>query len=409
MEIRLIAPSHIKTTISLPASKSISNRVLIIHSLSEGNESLYNLSDCDDTRVMIEALNNLPETIDIGAAGTAMRFLTAYFSTKPATHILTGTERMKHRPIKILVDALRSLGASIEYTEKEGFPPLRIKGGKLYSQPIVLEGNISSQYISALLLIAPTIENGLSLKLTGDIISRPYINMTLQLMHSFGIDFYWTNDNIINIAPQQYKDLPFSIESDWSAASYWYEITALCEDASVELKGLKKHSFQGDSKITEIFEELGVHTTYTKDGIVLNKIKKKTHLFTANFSDVPDIAQTVVTTCALSGIHFHIEGLQTLKIKETDRIEALKIELKKLGFILQDSNQDSVLSWTGERCNFEENPIINTYNDHRMALALSPACFFFKNLRIQNPEVINKSYTNYWKDLTNTGFQIEYI
>lgn len=257
MRYLLSAPSQIKATIQLPASKSISNRALIIHALSKGDDVLSNLSDCDDTQVMIKALTEGNEVIDILAAGTAMRFLTAYLSSTPGIHTITGTERMQQRPIQILVNALRELGAHIEYVRNEGFPPLRIEGTELTGSEITLKGNVSSQYISALLMIGPVLKNGLQLRLTGEIVSRPYINLTLQLMKDFGASASWTSDQSILIDPQPYHCLPFTVESDWSAASYWYQIAALSPQADIELTGLFRHSYQGDSRGAEVFAQPG--------------------------------------------------------------------------------------------------------------------------------------------------------
>jgi 3-phosphoshikimate 1-carboxyvinyltransferase len=404
--IQLTAPQQINTDILLPPSKSICNRALIMHALTDSTEVLQNLSDCDDTRVMVEALRDMPETIDIGAAGTAMRFLTAYLSVRPGEHILTGSERMKHRPIYPLVDALRTLGARISYVEKEGFPPLHIYGQTLTGDEITIEGNISSQYISALLLIAPTLKNGLILHLQNDIISLPYINLTLSLMKDFGTDACWLDKHTISVKPCPYKGLSFKIENDWSAASYWYEISALCKDSHIRLKGLQQHSYQGDSRIARVFESLGVKTAYEHGDIILTKSVRKTNCFKDNFSDIPDLAQTVVVTCALLNIPFNIEGLQTLRIKETNRVEALKIELKKLGYFLHESANGTGLCWEGERCQPENNPSIATYDDHRMAMSFAPACLLYPSLTIQNPEVVNKSYVNFWKDLATAGFRL---
>lgn len=407
--IQLTAPQQICTDIQLPASKSISNRVLIIHALTKGKEPLQNLSDCDDTKVMIAALHDMPPTINIGAAGTAMRFLTAYLSTQPSVHTLTGTERMLHRPIQLLVDALRLLGAHIEYVNEEGFPPLRIEGSLLQKGEVTLKGNVSSQYISALLLIGPTLKNGLSLHLTDRIISRPYINLTLQLMKDFGAIVHWEGNDRILVEPHPYRDIPFSVESDWSAASYWYEIAALCPKACIQLIGLQQKSYQGDSRVASVFEQLGVQTSYTDQGVNLKKTESRTQRFTDNFSDIPDLAQTVAVTCVLNEIPFRIEGLQTLKIKETDRIEALKIELHKLGFVLYDEEGGNILSWNGEHCPADAAPIISTYEDHRMAMAFAPSVFRFSALTISNPQVVSKSYAGYWDDLQKAGFSLKSI
>lgn len=274
MQIKVTAPAKIHTTIQLPSSKSISNRALIINALGNGTHHPENLSDCDDTRVMIRALNDDKETIDIMAAGTAMRFLTAYLSVTPGTRIITGTERMQQRPIQVLVNALRELGADIEYVANDGFPPLRITGRELRKDTISLPGNVSSQYISALLMIAPVLTNGLTIRLTGDIISRPYINLTLQLMNDFGVRAEWTDDHRLKVEPQAYHSTPFYVESDWSAASYWYQIVALSKEAEVTLPGLFKDSYQGDSQVAGIFRSLGVETIYKDKTVILKRMAR---------------------------------------------------------------------------------------------------------------------------------------
>lgn len=406
MRYKLSAPSVVKTTIQLPASKSISNRALIINALARGTTPPCNLSDCDDTLVMIKALAENNETIDIMAAGTAMRFLTAYLSTVQGTHILTGTERMQQRPIQILVNALRELGAQIEYAGKEGFPPLRIHGTELKGNELTLKGNVSSQYISALLMIGPVLKNGLRLHLTGEIISLPYINLTLQLMKEFGAKAAWTSGNSIEVAPQPYTPVSFMVESDWSAASYWYQIAALSEQAEIELMGLFRNSYQGDSRGAEIFSRLSITTEFTHEGVLLKKSNRLVEQLNEDFVDIPDLAQTFAVTCCLLGIPFRFTGLQSLKIKETDRIFALKTELRKLGYLLQDV-QDSILIWDGERCQPEAQPVIQTYEDHRMAMAFAPAALRFPEMRIAEPQVVTKSYPTYWENLQQAGFQID--
>ena len=398
MRYRLSAPSAIKATIQLPASKSISNRALIINALAEGNCTPDNLSDCDDTRVMIKALTDGEDTIDIMAAGTAMRFLTAYLSVTPGERTITGTARMQQRPIQILVNALRELGAEIDYVNNEGFPPLRIKGAEL-------KGNVSSQYISALLMIGPALKNGLVLHLTGEIISRPYINLTLQLMQDFGAKAAWTSPDSISVAPQPYTSIPFTVESDWSAASYWYQIVALSPRAEVELLGLFRNSYQGDSRGAEVFSRLGITTEFTPKGVKLKKTGKAPERLEEDFVDIPDLAQTFVVTCVLMNIPFRFTGLQSLKIKETDRIAALRNELRKLGYVIEEEN-DSILTWNGERCEPDETPVIATYEDHRMAMAFAPVIFRCPNMQIADPQVVTKSYPGYWEDLKQAGFQV---
>ncbi|WP_455628644.1 3-phosphoshikimate 1-carboxyvinyltransferase [Parabacteroides chinchillae] len=404
MNYQIKAPeARLQSSIQLPASKSISNRALILNALSYSPYEIQNLSDCDDTEVMIKALNSNGCDFDIKAAGTAMRFLTAFLSKVVGEWTITGTERMKNRPIKILVDALNSLGARIEYMEKEGYPPLRIFGSALQGGEISLAGGVSSQYISALLMIAPLMENGLVLHLEGNVISRPYINLTLKLMEQFGVKADW-NGQTIKVLPQEYKPVHFTVESDWSAASYWYGIMALCPDAEIELLGLFKNSLQGDSAVAKLFAQLGVGTAFTNKGVLLrhngNVCKKLVH----DFINEPDLAQTFVVTCVFLNIPFRFTGLQSLKIKETDRIEALKVELKKLGYVLTDSN-NSILEWNGERCEPESNPVIATYEDHRMAMAFAPVALL-RPVCIANPEVVSKSYPLYWKDLEQAGFRI---
>ena len=406
MKYLIKAPEErLRASVQLPASKSISNRALILNALSYSPYDIQNLSDCDDTEVMVKALNSDSRDFDIKAAGTAMRFLTAFLSKIVGEWTITGTELMKNRPIKLLVDALNSLGARIEYIEKEGYPPLRIFGSALQGGEISLAGGVSSQYISALLMIAPLMEKGLTLHLEGNIISRPYINLTLQLMEQFGVKAIW-NGQTIKILPQEYKPIRFTVESDWSAASYWYSIMALSKNAEIELLGLFKNSLQGDAAGAKLFAQLGVGTTFTDRGVVLkyngNAVKKLIY----NFVNEPDLAQTFVVTCVLLNIPFRFTGLQSLKIKETDRIEALKTELRKLGYLLTDSN-DSILEWNGERCEPEADPIIATYEDHRMAMAFAPAALVLpKGLKVADPEVVTKSYPAYWEDLRKAGFAL---
>ncbi|WP_294589456.1 3-phosphoshikimate 1-carboxyvinyltransferase [uncultured Bacteroides sp.] len=415
MQYTVSAPAALHASIQLPASKSISNRALILHSLAHGNILPCNLSDCDDTRVMIRALDGNPEHIDILAAGTAMRFLTAYLSVTPGTRTITGTQRMQQRPIRILVDALRELGARIEYVNNEGFPPLRITGGELKKEEISLAGNVSSQYISALLMIGAVLPKGLHLHLTGDIISRPYINLTLQLMRDFGAQADWSTDNSITVSPGGYRDVPFTVESDWSAASYWYQIMALhsmkneklkMKSSEIELLGLFPRSYQGDSRGAAVFSRLGIKTEYTERGVRLIKSGTPVEYLEEDMVDIPDLAQTFVVTCCLMNIPFRFTGLQSLKIKETDRITALITELHKLGYVVR-SEQDRILMWDGERCPAEEEPIIETYEDHRMAMAFAPACLVLPQIKIDEPQVVSKSYPMYWDNLKQAGFEIQ--
>lgn len=413
-QYRLTAPRQLNQTICLPASKSISNRALIIYALSGGSQMPQNLSDCDDTEVIIHALRFMPTEIDIKAAGTAMRFMTAYLSVIKGTHTLTGTERMKHRPIGILVNALKALGADIKYAGTDGYPPLQITGKTLKGGLLSIPGNVSSQYISALLMIGPMLKNGLTLQLTGDIISRPYIDLTLWTMGEFGADAEWTSADTITVKPKPYQDREYFIENDWSGASYWYEMVALSsnQDSEVKLTGLMDGSKQGDSVTRYIFSLLGVKTTFEtkKEGvpqtITLKQSGRCVSRLDYDFVNSPDLAQTFVVTCAAKGIPFHFKGLSTLKIKETDRIEALKKEMRKLGYVLHDVN-DSELYWDGERCEPSMEEGIDTYDDHRMALAFAPYALVAEGLKINNPHVVTKSYPHYWEDLKQAGFKIE--
>ena len=414
MQYEIKAPQVLNQTIKLPASKSISNRALIIHALSGGAILPNNLSDCDDTTVIIDALQNNPHDINIKAAGTAMRFMTAFLSVKDGEeHLLTGTERMKHRPIGVLVDALRHLGADIKYAGEEGFPPLRIKGRKLEGGLLEVPGNISSQYISALLMIGPTLKNGLTLRLTGDVISRPYIDLTLWTMREFGADADWSDFETISVAPKPYKERNYYIENDWSAASYWYEMMALSthEDDEIRLEGLMDGSKQGDSSVRYIFSLLGVKSTFEsrKEGVPTTVTLRHTNRCVPrleyDFVNSPDLAQTFVVCCALKNVHFHFTGLSTLKIKETDRIEAMKKEMRKLGYVIHDKN-NSELIWDGERCMPEIEGGIDTYEDHRMALSFAPASLCIDGLSINNPQVVTKSYPHFWEDIKSAGFEV---
>ncbi len=405
--IKVTAPINpIDTTILLPSSKSISNRALIINALGKGADRPDNLSECDDTQVMIRALSNpSDETIDIMAAGTAMRFLTAYLSVTPGERIITGTERMQQRPIQVLVNALRELGADISYLKNEGFPPLRITGCVLTKDTISLPGNISSQYISALLMIAPTLQHGLTITLTGNIISRPYINLTLQLMKDFGAKAYWESEDCLKVEPQPYRSIPYYIESDWSAASYWYQIAALSDEATLALPGLYENSYQGDSKVAGLFKPLGVETTYSENTVTLTKRHPSIQRLDYDFVNQPDLAQTFVVTCALLNIPFRFTGLQSLKIKETDRMAALINEMRKLGYIIKEAD-GCCLYWEGERCE-RTKEAIDTYEDHRMAMAFAPACLKLSDISINHPQVVSKSYPRYWENLQAAGFIIK--
>lgn len=412
---QITAPQQLRAAITLPASKSISNRALIVQALAGGTIMPENLSDCDDTEVVIAALTNRPDTIDIKAAGTAMRFMTAYLSVTEGEHTITGTERMKRRPIGILVDALRMLGADISYVEQEGYPPLHIKGQQLMGGRLDVPGNISSQYISALLMIGPMMQHGIELHLTGSMVSRPYIDLTLSIMKQYGANVDWTGVDTIAVRPRKYKSIHYTVENDWSAASYWYEMAALWENQDVELwlKGLVDGSQQGDSIVKYIYSLMGIKTSFKQDadrqadGATLTRRMGRIQKLDFDFINCPDLAQTVVVTCCALDIHFHFTGLASLKIKETDRIEALKTELRKVGYVIRSAN-DAELMWDGERCDPTDTPI-DTYEDHRMAMAFAPLAIKQGSIRINNPEVVTKSYPGFWDDLRLAGFRIDTV
>ena len=407
MYYSLQAPEAISKTIALPSSKSISNRALIMNQLSGNDILLENLADCDDTQVMIRALGSLSKVTDIGAAGTAMRFLTAYFASTDNSTLLTGTERMRHRPIGILVDALLSLGTDISYAGEEGYPPLSIKGRRLKGGEMSIPGHISSQYISALMMIAPYTVNGLRMHLTGDIISKSYINLTEQLMRRFGADIEREDERTLTIRPSRYTGKSFTIENDWSAASYWYEILALLADkeSCIMLPNLCANSLQGDAEVRKLFEPLGVNTTFKEGGILLTKGTERCREYNQDLSSQPDLAQAIVVTCAMLRIPFTITGLQTLRIKETDRMKALRMELAKTGVHIEERNSNT-LTWNGTTEHTDNILPIDTYEDHRMAMAFAPCAICYPLLKINHPEVVSKSYPRFWEDLRQAGFKI---
>ena len=397
-------PSSIKIT----GSKSETNRLLLLQALYP-NLVLDNTSNSDDSEVMLKALQNSQlltpnsQLIDVHHAGTAMRFLTAYFSIQEEKEVvLTGSSRMKERPIKILVDALNQLGAEISYEENEGFPPIRIKGKKLTQNKVSLPANVSSQYISALLLIAPKLENGLELTLEGEITSVPYIKMTLALLNEIGVKTSFVG-NKISVKPQfTIHNSQFTIESDWSSASYWYSIVALSEiGTQISLSSYKKNSLQGDSALANIYQDFGVETVFNEDNSITISKTKNHQLSIVNYqlNNCPDIAQTIAVTCFGLGIGCHLTGLHTLKIKETDRLEALKTELTKLGATISVTNESLTLVASNH---INENIAIDTYQDHRMAMAFAPLALKI-SLTINQAEVVSKSYPDFWEDLKIIG------
>lgn len=466
-------PLKLNASLDLPTSKSLCARALVVNHLCEQPVHLEGLSDCDDTQAILQGLEALrnsedaPLRVNIGAAGTAMRFLTALFAATPQLDVvITGSQRMKERPIGALVSALQAAGADISYVEKEGYPPLRIRGKQLEGGTLTLPSNISSQYVSALLMIAPTMRHGLQLELVGKVASAPYIRMTMQVMKAFGVEAKWENNLISIESGQRYartlsshcggtektaQTASYTIECDWTAASYWYEIVALHPDqtARVLLRGLREASEQGDSVCARWFEALGVMTTFTAEGAILEKSTKSPQVtlecdnstsednklssqtddnfcesneclsqatchssqavhhsckdappFLLDFAAAPDLAQTFVVTCALLSHPFHFKGLESLRIKETNRIAALIAELQKLGKHIEAIGEGE-LRYTAQDDSPHAQPItIATYDDHRMALAFAPAALLFPQLSIEHPEVVAKSYPHYWRDLS---------
>lgn len=404
-QFKISPPGTLRTTVELPASKSMSNRALILNALSLSPYPIRNLSDCEDTQVLIDTFNSKSNQFDIKGAGTAMRFLTAFLSGMEGEWVIKGSKRMHERPIYPLVETLIALGAEIDYLVKEGYPPLKIKGKKLKGGEVYLSGNISSQFISALLMIAPGMENGLVMHIENEIVSKPYIHLTLSMMERCGVVAKWDGNNI-SVRPQAYKAVEFEVEPDWTAASYWYEMVSLIPGAEVTLKGLRKNSLQGDSNVTNLFVDLGVSTEFVTEGIVIRNTKKRTKKFFHDFVNEPDLAQTFAATCCFMGVPFLFSGIQSLKIKETDRVAALINELKKMGYLLKE-NGIGMLEWDGERCVPEQDPAIDTYDDHRMAMSLAPGAIVNGALLINDPKVVSKSYPDFWDDLKHAGFTIE--
>ncbi len=406
-KIHLRPPTdRIAGDIQLAASKSESNRALVIQALSKEEIVLHNLSEARDTQTMQRLLQSAEPEWDVLDAGTTMRFLIAYSAVARMGKLLKGTPRMHQRPVKLLVDALRGLGADIAYLENEGYPPVLVRGftNGQSARRVSIRGDVSSQYISALLMIAPTLTDGLDLSLTGKIGSRPYIEMTLGLMGHFGIEHHWNEDNLIRIDPQPYHAGTYTIESDWSGASYWYSLVALADDARVKLLGLRQPSWQGDRAIVNIMDQLGVATAFEEGGVVLSK-KVAVDAITQDFSDCPDLAQTVAVVCAAKQIPAMLSGLESLRIKETDRVAALQNELAKLGATLEEEGgrgkiTPSAENYAGQELSF------STYEDHRMAMAFAPLATR-ATVTIEDPSVVNKSYPRFWKDLAEAGIATE--
>ena len=392
--------------ITIPGSKSESNRLLILQALYK-NLTINNLSTSDDTQCLIQGLKSNNGTVDIHHAGTAMRFLTAYFASKENTDItLTGSNRMQERPIKILVEALRSLGADIDYLKNEGFPPLKVKGKGIENSSLKINANVSSQYISALMLTAPSLNNGLKIELEGEITSIPYIKMTLDLLQKIGVTCSLDQNCIAIETLYEIKDLSIDVESDWSSASYFYSMVALSENMEITLKYFRKNSLQGDSELAEIYKLLGVTTKFnsTENTITLRKNDLKVSSFLElDLNHTPDIAQTIIVTCLGLDITCKLTGLETLKIKETDRLEALEVELSKLGANCKITNESIELFSSSE---IKANVLINTYQDHRMAMAFAPLSLVTA-IEINEPNVVSKSYPSFWEDLQKIGVEVQ--
>ncbi len=391
--------------LTVPASKSIANRLLIIQTLSGKSFKIDNLSTSDDTKVLFKALTSNEHLVDIGHAGTAMRFACAYFSNSKTVKRLTGSERMKNRPIGSLVDALKSLGADIEYTEREGYPPLLINGKPLKGGNVSIDSSVSSQFISALLMIAPTFKEGLDLRLDNDVISSSYIQMTIDIMKYMGVEVV-SEENRLKVAPQKYIGKDIFVEGDWSGVSYWYQMAAFAENPEIFIKTLQKESFQGDAAVAEVFKPFGIQTDFFPDGIRITKKAIKPDFFQFDFVENPDLVQTLAVTCVMLDIPFKFEGTQTLRIKETDRIAALQNELAKFGASLKYAD-NGILIWDGKKNKVESKSFtIPTYHDHRMALAFAPIALLGYDMIIEEPNVVNKSYPEFWNDLKLFGFDI---
>jgi 3-phosphoshikimate 1-carboxyvinyltransferase len=409
----------VKGTVNLTGSKSECNRALIIEALSNGKVQVQNVSDAADAVLLAGILRSEDSgqksdsefgtqdlrLVNIGPAGTAMRFLTAYFTLQNEEVVLTGSERMKQRPIGILVDALRKLGATIQYEEKDGYPPIKIKGSfEQLTNKIGIKGDISSQYITALLLIAARLPMGLELHIEGELTSRPYVEMTLTMLSHVGIHHTWA-DNVITIAPQEFKETAIYVEPDWSAASYWYAIAALADEAEIFLSGLTQYSLQGDSVITELMANFGITSQFKDGGVYLQKELKPIIRKIFDLKECPDLAQTIIVVCAALGHEATFTGLETLKIKETDRIKALQNELAKMGVKLIEKGQVYKLDCSEKF--IPQQMFINTYDDHRMAMAFAPLALLIPELEFEDAPVVEKSYPAFWNDLEKMGFGVE--
>lgn len=409
--IKISTPNKlINTEIHISGSKSLSNRLLMVRAISGLDLHFKNLSDSDDTITMAKELGlvkgKTSSIIDVGHAGTDMRFLSAYLSGKIGDWTLTGSERMQQRPIGELVNTLRKLGANITYLNKEGFPPLKIVGSKLNGGAVEIDGSVSSQFTTALLLIAPTLESGLTLQIKSESVSKPYIKMTIEVMNQFGVAVEQIG-NVIKVPSAHYKKdgLDYYVESDWSSASYWYSFVALADEAKVTLRNFNKSSFQSDSIVQSLYEKLGVKTQWDATGITLTKQASSISELHYDFLDCPDIAQTVAATCVGLGLKAHLTGLQTLRIKETDRIVAMKNELERFGATIEVT--DSSIKINPNSSPLTPTDEIKTYHDHRMAMSIAPLVMKCSTLTFDDEEVVNKSYAAFWDDLQEAGIDVE--
>lgn len=398
MKFQLRAKTHsLKGSIKLPGSKSISNRVLIIQALAKRPFQIEGLSDADDTQVLTKALDRNDIITDVGPAGTAMRFLTAYYASIPGEKVLTGSDRMKQRPIKILVDALRTLGANITYLEREGFPPLHIEGRRLNGGKITINGNVSSQFITALMLIGPTLPQSLEIQIEGDPLSRPYIHMTQHLMEKCGAQVTF-DGNTIKVKPGRYRSSSFEIERDWSAAAFWMSFGMLANKTDILLEGLKDTSIQGDIAAIELYSSLGLNCTFEEKGLRLQRKKDKNSLQTDtwNFRNHPDLVQPAIFALAGMCEPFKLTGLDNLRLKETDRIAAIVSELKKVGVTAREEEHALILN--GEELS-EPQSTFDSYADHRMVMAITPLSMLFPQIYVKDPMVVAKSYPGFWKQV----------
>ena len=408
----------LKGRLVLPSSKSISNRLLMIRALSRKGFTINNLSQSDDTILLQTLLQEISAgkarkvpsaELNTANAGTAMRFLASYLTITPGKWILTGSDRMKQRPIGILVDALKGLGAEIDYLGKLGYPPLMIKGRSLRGGVITVDAGISSQFISSLMLIAPCLPGGLSIQIQGQAVSYPYIHMTTRLLNHFGIDIMEKKNKII--IPESFiKESGFTVEADWSAAAFWYEAAILADETDLVMAGLRKNSLQGDSILVEIFQNFGITSEFTDTAVRLTKTNKTPDNYYFDFTGFPDIAPAVITSCAALGISGKFEGLKSLRIKETNRLKALKNEFAKMSLILEPdipAVMIPAIEFRNPQLRSDHELKIDTYGDHRMAMTFAPLAMKFGSIRIENPDVVSKSYPQYWEHLASLGFEIK--